>query len=50
MKSIPFQFPENSIEDAKCLISAQISAGDAIMTRLWHCVKNDEGRIDEQID
>ena len=50
MKSIPFRFPENSIKDAKSLISAQISAGDAIMARLWLCVKNDEGRIDEQID
>ena len=41
---------ENSIADVKSLISAQISAGDAIMTRLWHCVKDDKGRIDEQID
>ena len=36
--------------DAKSLVSAQISAGDAVMTRLWYCVRDDKGRIDEQID
>ena len=40
----------HTITDAKSLISAQISAGDAIMNRLWHCVKDDNGRVDEQID
>ena len=45
-----FIFPENSVVDAKSLVSAQISAGDAVMTRLWHCVRDDKGRIDEQID
>jgi len=29
---------------------AQSSAGDAVMTRLWEYVKDDGGRIDEQID
>ena len=31
-------------------MSKLISAGDSVLTRLWICVKNDEGRIDEQID
>ena len=43
-------FTENSVVDAKSLVSAQISAGDAVMTRLWYCVRDDKGRIDEQID
>ena len=34
---------------AQELTSAQISAGDAVLTRLWYCVKNDGGRIDEQM-
>ena len=32
------------------LAQAASSAGDAVMTRLWEYVKNDGGRIDEQID
>lgn len=45
-----FFFTENSAVDTKSLVAAQISAGDAVMTRLWHCVRDDKGRIDEQID
>ena len=29
---------------------AALGAGDAVMTRLWSYVKDDGGRIDEQID
>ena len=36
--------------DRKELVSRVISAGDSVLTRLWICVKNDNGRIDEQID
>ena len=36
--------------DRKDLVSKLISAGDSVLTRLWICVKNDKGRIDEQID
>ena len=32
------------------LVSKLISAGDSALTRLWICVKNDKGRIDEQVD
>ena len=32
------------------LAQAASSAGDAVMTRLWSYVKDDGGRIDEQID
>merc|ERR1711936_989710 len=32
------------------LARASLSAGDAVMSRLWDHVKNDGGRIDEQID
>ena len=32
------------------LASAALAAGDAVMTRLWSYVKDDGGRIDEQID
>ena len=32
------------------LAQAARSAGDAVMTRLWGYVKEDGGRIDEQID
>merc|ERR1719244_210664 len=35
---------------ARDLATAQISAGDAVMTRLWNHVKADGGKIDEQID
>ena len=39
-------------DDASLLDLAQAasSAGDAVMTRLWSYVKDDGGRIDEQID
>ena len=36
--------------DRKGLVSKLISAGDSVLTRLWICVKDDKGRIDEQID
>merc|ERR1719378_1938013 len=32
------------------MAKAALGAGDAVMTRLWEYVKNDGGRIDEQID
>ena len=32
------------------LAEAASGAGDAVMTRLWKYVKDDGGRIDEQID
>ena len=35
---------------AEDLAFAQVSAGDSVMTRLWNHVKDDGGRIDEQID
>jgi len=35
---------------AQDLARAQVSAGDATMTRLWEHVKADGGKIDEQID
>ena len=39
-------------EDATVLELAEAAsaAGDAVMTRLWSYVKDDGGRIDEQID
>ena len=35
---------------AEDLAAAQLGAGDSVMTRLWKHVKDDGGRIDEQID
>ena len=32
------------------LARAALAAGDAVMSRLWSYVKEDGGRIDEQID
>ena len=32
------------------LAQAALAAGDAVMSRLWSYVKDDGGRIDEQID
>ena len=32
------------------LAQAALAAGDAVMSRLWSYVKEDGGRIDEQID
>ena len=32
------------------LSQAALAAGDAVMSRLWSYVKDDGGRIDEQID
>ena len=39
-------------EDATVLelARAALGAGDAVMSRLWSYVKDDGGRIDEQID
>ena len=39
-----------NIITAKDLAFAQLSAGDSVMFRLWEHVKDDGGRIDEQID
>jgi len=38
------------IHTARDLAAAQLAAGDSVMSRLWEHVKNDGGRIDEQID
>jgi GH15 family glucan-1,4-alpha-glucosidase len=35
---------------ASDFVSASKSAGDSVMTRVYSHVKNDDGRIDEQID
>ena len=35
---------------AKDMIKASLAAGDSVMTRIWHHVQADGGRIDEQID
>ena len=35
---------------ARDLARAQVSAGDAVMTRLHNYVQSDGGKIDEQID
>ena len=35
---------------ARDLATAQLAAGDAVMSRLWSYVNMDAGRIDEQID
>ena len=32
------------------LATAQLAAGDSVMSRLWSHVNSDDGRIDEQID
>jgi len=39
-----------NIKTAQDLATAQMAAGDSVMSRLWDHVKNDGGRIDEQID
>merc|ERR1712241_323156 len=39
-----------NIRTAQELALAQTAAGDSVMYRLWEYVKNDGGRIDEQID
>jgi len=31
-------------------IAAATAAGDSVMTRMWTHVKNDDGKIDEQMD
>ena len=35
---------------ARDLATAQLAAGDSVMSRLWSHVNSDDGRIDEQID
>jgi len=40
----------NNIKSAQDLAMAQTAAGDSVMYRLWEYVKDDGGRIDEQID
>jgi len=35
---------------ARDLATAQLAAGDSVMSRLWDYVNSDDGRIDEQID
>ena len=39
-----------NIKTARDLARAQLGAGDSVMSRLWKYVKNDGGRVDEQID
>merc|ERR1719423_178288 len=39
-----------NIRTARDLAAAQLAAGDSVMSRLWEHVKDDGGRIDEQID
>jgi len=39
-----------NIQTAQDLALAQTAAGDSVMFRLWEYVKDDGGRIDEQID
>ena len=35
---------------ASDLVAAQVSAGDAVMTRMHNHIKADGGKVDEQID
>ena len=39
-----------NIVTANDLATAQLAAGDSVMSRLWDYVNSDDGRIDEQID
>ena len=39
-----------NIRTARDLAAAQLAAGDSVMSRLWEHVKDDGGRIDQQID
>ena len=43
-------FLGGNIKTAQDLATAQVAAGDSVMFRLWEHVKDDGGRIDEQID
>ena len=43
-------FKDGHIVTARDLATAQLAAGDAVMSRLWDYVKDDGGRIDEQVD
>merc|ERR1712156_679494 len=42
--------PTTQIKTAQDLALAQKAAGDSVMSRLWEHVKDDGGRVDEQID
>jgi len=44
------QASTGNIRTARDLATAQLAAGDSVMTRLYEQVKDDGGRIDEQID
>jgi len=43
-------YDSGNIKTAQDLATAQVAAGDSVMFRLWEHVKDDGGRIDEQID
>merc|ERR1711997_1255725 len=43
-------FQDGHVKTARDLATAQLAAGDSVMTRLWERVKDDGGRVDEQID
>ena len=43
-------FLGTAICSANELACAQLHAGDSVLTRLWYYVKDDGGRIDEQMD
>ena len=45
-----FCYKGGNLKTALDLALAQKSAGDSVMFRLWEHVKDDGGRIDEQID
>ena len=42
--------PTSKVKTAQDLALAQKAAGDSVMFRLWEHVKDDGGRVDEQID
>ena len=42
--------PTTKVKTAQNLALAQKGAGDSVMFRLWEHVKDDGGRVDEQID
>jgi GH15 family glucan-1,4-alpha-glucosidase len=45
-----FLFLDRHIVTARDLATAQLAAGDSVMSRLWDYVNSDDGRIDEQVD
>ena len=50
MRVVFFCYKGGNLKTALDLALAQKSAGDSVMFRLWEHVKDDGGRIDEQID